>query len=90
MVKLSIQDIKDMKGTYSIKLGSIKKHMRITDESIVIFNRVKSDICEDIKEVKEQEIFISKQWTGFGEKSFFFSLFEQILNNDSYPVNRLS
>ena len=71
MVKLSIQDIKDMKGTYSIKLGSIKKHMRITDESIVIFNRVKSDICEDIKEVKEQEIFISKQRTGFGEKSFF-------------------
>ena len=38
MVKLSIQDIKGMKGTYSIKLGSVKKHVRITDESTIIFN----------------------------------------------------
>ena len=71
MVTLSIQDIKDMLGTYSIKLGNIKKYIRITDESIIIFNKVKGDIGEDIQEVKDQEIYISKQRTGFGEKSFF-------------------
>lgn len=71
MVTLSIQHIKDMKGTYSIELEGIKKYIRITEESIVIFSKVKSDMVEDIQEVKEQEIFISKQRTGFGEKSFF-------------------
>lgn len=71
MITLSIQYIKDMSGTYSIKLGNIKKYIRITDESIVIFSKVKNDISGDIQEVKEQEIYISKQRTGFGEKSFF-------------------
>lgn len=71
MITLSIQDIKNIKGTYSIKLGNIKKYIRITDDSIVIFSKVKSDINADIQEVKEQEIYISKQRTGFGEKSFF-------------------
>lgn len=71
MITLSIQYIKDMLGTYSIKLGNIKKYIRITDESIVIFSKVKNDISGDIQEVKEQEIYISKQRTGFGEKSFF-------------------
>ena len=71
MITLSIQYIKDMLGTYFIKLGNIKKYIRITDESIVIFSKVKNDISGDIQEVKEQEIYISKQRTGFGEKSFF-------------------
>lgn len=71
MVTLYIQNIKDMSGTYSIKLGNVKKYIRITGESIVIFSKVKNDIDKDYQEVKEQEIFISKQRTGFGEKSFF-------------------
>ena len=51
MVTLSIQHIKDMKGTYSIELEGIKKYIRITEESIVIFSKVKSDMVEDIQEI---------------------------------------
>ena len=58
MITLSIQYIKDMLGTYSIKLGSVKKYIRITDESIVIFSKVKGNIEDDIQEVKDQEIYI--------------------------------
>ena len=60
-----------MNGVYSIILGDIKRYIRITDESLVIFNKVKNDTEEFIHEIKEQEIYISKQKTGFGEKSFF-------------------
>ena len=71
MITLSIKDIKGMNGAYSVRLGNVRRYIRITDESLVVFNKVKSDMGEDIQEVKEQEIYISKQKTGFGEKSFF-------------------
>lgn len=71
MISLSITDIRGMNGLYSIILGDIKKNIRITDDSLVIFNKVKVYGEEDLQEVKEQEIYISKQKTGFGEKSFF-------------------
>ena len=71
MITLSIKDIRGMNGVYSVRLGNIRRYIRITDESLVVFNKVKSDIGEDIQDVKEQEIYISKQRTGFGEKSFF-------------------
>lgn len=71
MITLSIQNIKGLLGSYYINLGTITKYLKITDESIVIFKKIKSEADGCIKEIKEQEIYISKQKTGFGEKSFF-------------------
>lgn len=71
MLSLSINSIKGLNGTYRINIGNSAKKIKISDESVVIFRLDKADIENIPIEIKEQEIYITKQTTGFGEKSFF-------------------
>lgn len=68
---IDIKDIKGLSGTYSVKFGKEKKYIKIDDDNIALFCRIKSYAHEGWCHYKIQEIFISKQKTGFGERKFF-------------------
>ena len=68
---IDIKNIKDLSGTYSIKFGKEKKYVNIEDDKIILFGRIKSYTHGGWCNYKIQDIFISKQKTGFGERKFF-------------------
>lgn len=68
---IDIKDIKALSGTYSVKFGKEKKYIKIDDDNITLFGRIKSYARGGWCHYKIQEIFISKQKTGFGERKFF-------------------
>lgn len=68
---IDIKDIKNLSGTYSVKFGKEKKHIKIDSDKITLFGRIKSYAHGGWLHYKIQEILISKQKTGFGYKSFF-------------------
>lgn len=71
MNAIDIKDIKGLSGTYSVKFGKEKKYIKIDDDNITLFGRIKSYAHGSWCHYKIQEIFISKQKTGFGERKFF-------------------
>ncbi|WP_303006822.1 hypothetical protein [Romboutsia ilealis] len=71
MNAIDIKDINGLSGTYSVKFGKEKKYIKIDDDNITLFGRIKSYAHGGWCHYKIQEIFISKQKTGFGERKFF-------------------
>ena len=88
MNAIDIKDIKGLSGTYSVKFGKEKKYIKIDDDNITLFGRIKSYAHGSWCHYKIQEIFISKQKTGFEKES---SLFAQSVGNvgQKYTVMRI-
>lgn len=68
---IDIKDTKNLLGTYLIKFGKEKKYIKIDDDKITLFARIKSYAHGGWYHYKIQEILISKQKIGFGQKKFF-------------------
>ena len=65
------QDIVAFQEEAMAKFGKEKKYVNIEDDKITLFGRIKSYAHGGWCNYKIQDIFISKQKTGFGERKFF-------------------
>lgn len=60
MLELTISSIKGLKGKYKLNVGQIINSIDIAEDRLIVYSRQGA-----------KEIYISKQKTGYGKKSFF-------------------